>query len=146
MPRTRKKSWQQKVELVKGSFTRSTKDPTFPSLFYQNLFFLNPDIKKYFEKTDFEHQDKALMHGMHFLLQFLDHKDENARTQILRIARTHSAKGMKIHPHHYYYWIEALIMTARSLDPDWYDDLEYYWREVINFPVSFIISQFFNQE
>lgn len=85
------------------------------------------------------------MHGLHFLMDFLDSKNENARIQVLRIARTHSAKGMKIHPHYYYYWIEALIMTCRSEDPQWYKDLEYYWREVVSFPVSFIVSQYFNE-
>ena len=144
MTRMRKKTWQQKVDLVKGSFNRASSNITFAEKFYQNLFFLNPVIKKYFEKTDFEHQEKALMHGLTFLIEFLDQKDELARTRVLRIARTHSVHGMKIHPHHYYYWIEAVILTARSLDADWYDDLEYYWREVINFPISFIISQYFN--
>lgn len=86
------------------------------------------------------------MHGMSFLIDFLDQNDANARAQVLRIARTHSAKNMNIHPHDYYYWIEALIMTARDYDSQWYDDLEYYWREVINYPISFIISLYFKSE
>lgn len=114
--------------------------------FYENLFFLQPGIKKYFEHTDFEHQNKALMHGMEFLLGFLSKDDEFARKQVTRIAVSHSQKGLNIHPHHYYYWIEALIMTARKTDPLWSDGMEYYWREVINYPVSFIISQYFSHE
>ena len=102
-------------------------------------------IKDYFSNTDFPHQEKALMRGLEFLIAFLDQTDENARRQILRIAMSHSASGMKIHPHHYYYWIEALIMTVKKLDKDWYQDQEYYWREVITFPTSFIISQYFNK-
>ncbi len=143
MEKRRKKTWIQKVELVQGSYTRSSKDPNFPSTFYRNLFYLNPDIKKYFEKTDFAHQDKALMHGMNFLLEFLDESNLNARSQILRLATTHSSSGLKIHPHHYYYWIEALIMTAKDLDLSWHDDLEYYWRETLFYPISFMISQGF---
>lgn len=145
MIKQRKKTWDQKVTLVRGSFTRSSKDPEFPGKFYQHLFFLNPEIKKYFEKTDFVHQDKALMHGMSFLLDFLDENDVSARAQVLRLATTHSSNGLKIHPHHYYYWIEALIMTARELDLGWDDDLEYYWRETLFYPISFMISQYFIQ-
>ncbi len=143
MEKQRKKTWHQKVVLVQGSFRRSSNDPNFPGLFYRNLFYLNPEIKKYFEKTDFAHQDKALMHGMNFLLEFLDESNSNARTQILRLAATHSGTGLRIHPHDYYYWIEAVIMTARELDVSWYDDLEYYWRETLFYPISFMISQYF---
>jgi hemoglobin-like flavoprotein len=146
MVRVRKKTWDQKVQIVKESFLRASVNSSFPSKFYANLFFLNPKIKKYFEKTDFEHQDKALMHGLNFLFGYLDQDDDHSRKQIGRIAITHSSQGLKIHPHHYYYWIEALILTARETDPSWTDGMDYYWREVVNYPVSFIISQFFNSD
>lgn len=145
MLRQRKKTWQQKVTLVHESFLRASRNPLFAKDFYENLFFLYPTIKNYFAQTDFDHQEKAIMHGMEFLMGFLDQKNENARNQILRISKTHSAEGMKIHPHHYYYWLEALIMTAKKSDAGWHHDLEYYWREVISFPVSFITSQYFNK-
>ena len=37
-----------------------------------------------------------------------------------------------------------MILTAKECDPKWYKDLEYYWREVISFPVTFMVSQYFN--
>lgn len=144
MVKQRKKSWKDKVKIVNDAFSRVSVRPGFARTFYENLFFLNPKIKDHFKQTDFEHQEKALMHGLEFLMQFLEKHDEHVRQQVLRIAKSHSSFGMKIHPHMYYYWIEALIMTAREFDKDWYDDLEYYWREVVSFPVSFIISQYFN--
>ncbi len=143
MTRIRKKTWNQKVKIVHDSFLRSSSHPSFASDFYENLFFLNPKIKDNFKNTDFEHQHKAILHGMEFLMNFLDGSNEHARAQVLRIARSHSQSGMAIHPHFYSYWIEALIMTSKKLDHLWYDDLEYYWREVINLPVSFIISQYY---
>ena len=54
MQRQRKKTWDQKVEIVKDSYLRSKKAPDFASDFYQNLFFLKPKIKDYFKDTDFE--------------------------------------------------------------------------------------------
>lgn len=146
MTRMRKKTWEQKVQIVKESFLRASIEKSFPSKFYEHLFFLNPKIKKYFENTDFEHQEKALMHGLDFLFGYLDKDDEHARKQIGRIAISHSSYGLRIHPHHYYYWIEALILTARDTDSLWTDGMDYYWREVVNYPVSFIISQFFRPE
>jgi hemoglobin-like flavoprotein len=141
----RKKSWENKVEIVKASYLRSSRDVDFASNFYKHLFFLKPKIKDYFVHTDFEHQDKALTHGLEFFMGFLDHSDENARTQVLRISQTHSKFNLNIHPHDYYYWIEALVMTVKTLDPSWYKDMEYYWREVISYPVSFMISQYFKE-
>jgi len=139
----RKKKWQDKVELVRNSFLRSSKDKRFAHQFYQSLFFLNPSLEKYFVDTDFEHQRKAFMNGLGFLIGFLDESDSFSRTQVVRIAKSHSYKNLNINPHHYYYWIDAIIMTVRKLDPQWHEDLAYYWREVINMPVSFIISQYY---
>lgn len=144
MPKVRKKTWEQKIQIVQESFLRASKDDIFPRKFYENLFFLNPKIEKYFENTDFAHQDKALMSGLAFLFGYLDKDDEHSRKQIGRLAISHSSYGLKIHPHHYYYWIEALILTASETDPLWTKGMDYYWREVVNYPVSFIISQFFS--
>jgi hemoglobin-like flavoprotein len=135
-----------KVDLVIGSFNRSKGTVFFAQTFYTNLFFLNPKIEKYFEKTDFEHQEKALVAGLGYLFDFLDQSNDNARKQVLRLSRTHSKHGLNIHPHDYYYWIEALIMTMKDLDQDWHKSLEYYCREVLFYPISFMISQYFLKE
>lgn len=139
----RKKTWDEKVDLVKQSFDRSKQRKTFASIFYQNLFFLKPKIRTYFKNTDLIHQEKAVMAGMKYLMAFLDEKNRHARQQILRIAGTHSAKNLNIHPHDYYYWLEALIMTAKECDHLWQEDFQYYWRECLSFPITFIISQYY---
>lgn len=143
MARKRKKTWEEKVILVKGSFTRAKDSANFGHDFYENLFFLNPKIQNYFANTDFVHQNKALMAGLGYILDFLDHSNENAKAQVIRLSRTHSKENMNIYPHDYYYWIEALVMTLKKHDPSWYDDLAFYWREVIFYPISFMISQYF---
>lgn len=146
MERKRKKTWEEKVGLVRDSYMRVKNRPDFASEFYHNLFFLKPKIKDYFARTDFEHQDKALMHGLDFLISFLDQHDAHARQQVIRISRTHSKHNLNIHPHDYYYWIEALILTVKSQDKQWYQDLTYYWREVISYPIMFIVSQYFTKD
>lgn len=142
--RTRKKSWKEKVKLTRNSYLRSVANDNFARYFYENLFFLEPKIKTYFKNTEFEHQEKALVSSLKFMFGFLDKRNTHSRNQILRLARTHSLQGLNIHPHHYYYWIEAIVLTAKKCDPKWYKDMEYYWREVISFPVTFMISQYFN--
>ncbi len=144
--RERKKTWSQKVKIVQDSFARASKEPGFARTFYENLFFLSPRIKDYFKETDFDHQEKALMHGLGFVMDFSHPQNKYAKSQVLRIARSHSNSAMNIHPHNYYYWIEALIMTGKEFDPKWYHEMEYYWREVVSMPVSFMISQYFKTE
>ena len=141
--RERKKSWEQKIQIVEESFQRSSPKTGFARQFYENLFFLSPKLKDYFVKTDFEHQEKALMKGLEYLIQSLHPDQKNAKQQITRIAQSHSVGNMNIHPHSYYYWIEALIMTVKEFDPHWHKDMEYYWREVISAPVTFITSLYF---
>lgn len=146
-PKERSKSWQEKVEIIQHSYARVKDHPTFASQFYDNLFFLSPKIKRYFKDTKFEHQHKALMFGLDYLIGYVDEKTRpKVKTQVLRISRTHSYRNLNIHPRDYYYWIEALIMTIRENDEHWYDDLQYYWREVIFLPVSFIMSQYFSDD
>ena len=143
--RTRKKSWQDKCDIVAASFNRILRDRSniFAKNFYNNLIYLNPKIEEYFKDTDFEHQQRLLLVGLQYMIDYTDSDDENAKKQIIRLARVHSEKNLGIHPHHYYYWVEALIMTLKKADKDWYDDMEFYWREVIYFPVTFFISQYY---
>jgi hemoglobin-like flavoprotein len=138
--RERKKTWNDKVKIVKDLYSRCREDIVFSSTFYQQLFFLNPKAKTYFKNTDWEHQHKALIHGLDNLLGFLDDKDDFHRKQILRLAGTHAKNNLNIHPHLYYYWIDAFIITCKKIDPLWYDDQEYYIRECLFFPISFMIS------
>ena len=89
------------------------------------------------------------MDGLKFIFGYMSKEDtdrDGVRKQVLRIALTHSKASLNIHPHHYYYWIDALILTAQTLDHKWHKDLEYYWREVLFRPISFIISQYYREE
>lgn len=135
----RKKTWENKVEEVENSLARCDVDASFARHFYRNLFFLNPRLEKYFKKTDWKHQEIALVSGIERLVGFLKN-DEIHRNHVVRIGETHSSRNMAIHPHDYYYWIDALILTAKKRDHQWYDDLEYYFRECLFYPISFIIS------
>jgi hemoglobin-like flavoprotein len=142
----RKKTWAEKVAIVKDSYNRSRNKEHFATLFYDNLFFLKPKLKDYFKDTNFEHQKKAIMFGLDYLISFLDGAEGHSRQQVLRIARTHSVNNMNIHPHDYYYWIEALILTTKECDYHWHNDLAFYWRECLSFPISFIISQYYQKD
>ena len=138
--RKRKKTWAQKNKEVLNCYYRCVDKENFSRLFYDNLFYLNPKIELYFRKTDWNHQHKAFMHALDHLFHFSDDKKNFHKTQIIRIAQTHSKKNLNIHPHNYYYWLEALILTMKSIDDDWYDDLEYYLGECLFLPISFVIS------
>lgn len=139
----RKKKWVEKVEEAKKCYQRCYQNPAFAREFYKNLFFLNPKLTSHFKKTDWPHLEKALMHGLDHLFNFLDQEDkehEYHRKQLIRIALSHSKANLDIHPHDYYYWIDGVILTMKKMDPKWYDDLEYYLRECLFFPISFMIT------
>lgn len=135
-------NWEKKVAQVRASYTRIEDRAGFAHQFYVYFFKLSPKIKEYFKNTDFEHQEKLLFHGVGYLLDFLDGKNEHARKQVIRLSRSHSQFGLNIHPHQYFYWMEALILAVKDFDPYWEDSLAHQWREVIHFPVSFMISQY----
>lgn len=138
-------TWDKKVSEVNASYNRIQDRAGFAHQFYTYLFKLNPKLKEYFKNTDFEHQEKLLLRGLQYILEFLDGKNEFARQQVIRLSQTHSNYGMKIHPHHYFYWCEALILSVKDFDPYWVENLESSWREVVHFPVSFMMSQYFKK-
>ena len=143
MIRERKKTWKDKVHLVHNSWSRVNTNTLFARSFYDNLFFLNKDLKVKFKNTDFKHQDKLLMQAVGMLISDLDDEDKFSKKQISRLAISHNHYNLDIHPHSYYYWVEALVLTLKEMDPQWYDSMEYYWRECVSFPVSYMISQYF---
>ena len=142
--RERKKTWQDKVVLVQNALERSTGQQNFASTFYKHLFFLKPSFKEVFKNTDWNNQERLLTFAIEHLSHFLNgnEKDSFHRQQIVRISETHSKKNMNIHPHDYYYWIDAMVLTVKEVDPQWHDDLSYYIRECLFFPISFIISRY----
>ena len=143
MPVKTQETWSKKVTLAKNSFLRAKESKFFPYKFYENLFSLKPELKKYFLSTDFEHQHKALINGLGFLFGYLNNEDKNSRDQIKRLAQVHSKNSLNIHPHEYHYWSEALILTVKELDPEWTDPFESHLREVVSYPLSFFISYYF---
>lgn len=139
--RNRKKSWKQKCNEVSFSLNRFKQERFFTDKFYKHLFFLKPALEKKFAKTDWEEQDKLIRMAVEHIIGFFDEENISHKQNIARIAETHSKKNMDIH-HYYYYWIDAMIMTAKELDSEWYDDLAYYYRECLFFPISFIVSMY----
>jgi len=145
--KSRKKSWSQKVSEVRNSFERARKSPRFIDQFYHNLFFLKPEIEEYFVDTKWDHQKIAIEKGVTHILGFLDNDPNGIHHQnILRLSQSHAKRNLNIHPHNYYYWIDAMVMTLKELDPLWYDGLGFYTRECLFFPVSFMISLYHKPE
>ena len=140
MNRIRKTLWPKKVLAVENCLLRCMKQDNFAILFYKNLFFLNPLIEESFKNTDWEHQHKALYFAIDHLIGFFKEDDQIHHRHIARIAETHSQKNLNIHPHSYYYWIDAMVLTIKEMDPLWEKKFEFYLRECLFFPVSFIIS------
>ena len=137
----RKKTWSEKSKEVKNSYLRAMKEPTFVDEFYRNLFFLKPSIEEYFKDTKWSYQKIAIEKGIEHLLGFLEEGQNDVhRKNILRLAESHSKQGLNIHPHNYYYWVDAMVMTLSELDPSWHKNLEYYCRECLFAPISFMIS------
>lgn len=137
----RKKSWQEKAIEVENTFKRAMRSPSFVEKFYTNLFFLKPSLQEYFKDTKWSHQEIAIKKGIEHLLGFLGDDPENIHHKnIIRLSQSHSKFNLNIHPHNYYYWIDAMIMTLKEYDELWYDDLEYYTRECLFAPISFMIS------
>lgn len=140
--RKRDLPWEKKVDEVYDSFSRVKDNKMLARQFYHYLFKIKPDIESYFKEVDFSHQEELILRGIQFALDSI-HGDQESKIQMIRIAKTHSQANLNVSPHLYYYFIEALVYAVRKNDSQWYEDLEYYWSEVMMRPVSFMISQYY---
>lgn len=140
--RKRNISWEEKINEVNNSFKRIKDHRRFPREFYRQMFKIKPEIEEYFKDVDLEHQEKLLLDGIKFCLDSIQ-GDKLAKIQLIQISQTHSQVNLNINPKYYYYFIESFIRCVNKYDPEWYDDMEYYWHEILMGPISFMISQYY---
>ncbi len=117
------------IELMKTSWEKVTYYPESLSFFYENLFEMAPDLKRYFPE-DTERQRKKLSYAIGFLIANLDRFDE-FKDVIEDIGRVHNKMG--INPGYYQYFINALIFTIKNeMGEEYQEEVGQTWNRVMS--------------
>ncbi|NOY89591.1 MAG: hypothetical protein GXP55_00180 [Deltaproteobacteria bacterium] len=109
----------------------------FLDRFYDRFMSSSDEVKEMFAKTDFSKQHRILR-GSLYLMSRAAMGLEDGREHLMAVAKTHGADRLAIPPHHYDFWLEALIETAREMERDFDSELEAAWREVLGLAVRIV--------
>ncbi|HSG04920.1 MAG TPA: globin, partial [Nitrospiria bacterium] len=107
---------------VMDSFRRA-QGSRFAETFYKIFLDSDPRFRPMFKNTDFNRQRQLLLHGVHMLL---DYAAGNAigKMAIERLGTLHSRKKMNITEDMYPIWVDCLMKTLRTTDPEFSPKLE----------------------
>ena len=112
---------------VLGSLERCEAAGDFGEAFYEFFLRSSPEVAPYFAGTDFVRQRQVLLESVRTLVS-RDVADREVREMLDRLGRAHSREGRNILPRLYELWLESVCQTAKSLDPEWSQELEREWR------------------
>lgn len=107
--------------------------------FYFGLANRIPEVGSMFASVDMEQQNKLIRDGIADLIDFADGSSK-AKTELQRLAKSHSRSGLGIAPEHYPLWIDALMEALRKHDDLATDDTEAAWREILSDGIDLMIA------
>jgi len=117
-----------KTDLVFQSYGRCCNRDEFFVDFYDHFMSSSEAIKKRFENTDMAAQRHLLRNGvLQLILTARGMPDRKLRA----LGESHNRENYDIQPEWYSLWLDALMKTVRSHDPQYTKDLETAWKEVL---------------
>ena len=123
-------------KMVDQSYRRCRLAGTFADDFYRELWNLSPEIAAYFRNTDMGTQMRALDSGVRYLILYFHDPNPITETMVHRLGEKHSGSHLNVPPKLYALWLDALMKTVESHDPQFSAELEEAWRTVMEHGIS----------
>jgi len=120
-----------------ASFGRCRAATGFLDAFYERFVASSPEIREKFKNTDMKRQVRMLEDSLFVVAVAVQGEEGSlARGDLPRIAARHSRNDLDIRPGLYELWLECLVETVRSHDPQFSDAVEAAWRETMAFGID----------
>lgn len=129
------------MAIARASYERSSAAPDFFAAFYTRFFALRPEAKVMFVNTAFERQHKMLQHAIGLLLSYPGQPDKGPNI-LARVAERHSRRDLGVDPSLYPPFLECLIETVRTRDPQFTPAVEQAWRSGLAPGFAYLQSQY----
>jgi hemoglobin-like flavoprotein len=129
------------IAIAQASYARCCEVPDFFVAFYAELFATCPPARPKFADTDFTKQHKLVRHGIGLLINFNLESDHEPNI-LTRVAERHRRGELAIDPWFYPFFVDAFISTARSLDPQFDEEIERAWRVATAKGVAYMASKY----
>jgi hemoglobin-like flavoprotein len=129
------------LELFNDSLSRCVADPRFMEHFYDLFLASSAEVRDKFRGTDLHKQRRVLKASLYMVMLAIDGNPDGL-SHLDRIARLHGEAGMRIGPHLYDLWLEALIGAAREADRRFDAETERVWRATLAFGIDYMRTRY----
>jgi len=110
------------------SLDRATAEPDFLDRFYRSFMAISPKIQRIFAGTDMARLKRKLKSSLHVMTLAVD-ESPGADDYLRFLGKTH--RRFELDPAHFDLWKGSLLKTAAECDPDFDDEIQAIWAEVI---------------
>lgn len=107
---------------------RSIEGKDFFEVFYENFLASSSRVRLKFTDTNMQKQRQMLKKSFYHLLIF--YGSNQTDNYLERVAQYHNKQNLDIKPEYYDLWMDNLVKTLRSFDPQCDDNIELAWRLV----------------
>ena len=108
----------------------------FISRFYDLFLARSEQIARLFENTNMAVQKTMLHDSLHLMLDF--YRGGKVNADLERVANVHSRSQHDIPDVMYEQWLISLLQAVQEFDPEYDDQVEQAWREVLRPGIQFM--------
>jgi hemoglobin-like flavoprotein len=111
----------------------------FLDAFYQRFVASSDEVRAKFAKTDMMRQVRVMEDTLFVVANAVQGEEGSpARSDLPRIAERHSRRDLDIRPELYDLFLECLVVTVRTHDPQFTPEVEAAWRETMGFGIDYM--------
>ena len=127
------------AETFLSSLKRCLAAPGFLEAFYERFTGSSEEVREKFKNTDMKRQVQVLEDTLYVVANAVQGEEGSlARGALPALAAKHGPQGLDIRPRLYDLWIECLVETARTHDPQFDPALERAWRDTLAFGADYM--------
>ena len=130
-------------EVFLASFSRCRASAGFLEAFYERFVASSEEIREKFKGTDMKRQVQMLEDSLFVVAVAIQGEEGSpARGDLPRIAARHSRQDLDIRPQLYDLFLECLIETVRTHDPQFTSAVEAAWRDTMAFGIDYMRARY----
>jgi len=130
------------LAVFEASLKRCEARPDFFDVFFGNFLASSPEVAEKFVGTDFARQKESLSASFHHLLLVARDPKQGPAPYLEEVAVRHGAGGLAIGAHLYDLWLDSLLETVRTCDPEYSPDVTAAWEEVMMIGIHYLCANY----
>ena len=120
------------VETFLASLKRCLAAPGFLDAFYERFLGSSEEVREKFRNTDMKRQARVLEDSLYVVANAAQGEEKSlARGALPALAARHDRRGLDIRPGLYDLWIDCIVATAQTHDPQFDPAIERAWRDTL---------------